>query len=105
MWTSDKAIPFAEQLDINEVNNIHRNLINNDIDVTCILNKIENLFKDTANTVIGLEYEHQIDPNAKQKPIKFNRETLNIRNKYYKALRQNDGSEEKKRIVKITSKN
>ena len=105
MWTSDKAIPFAEQLDINEVNNIHRNLINNDIDVTCILNKIENLFKDTANTVIGSEYEHQIDPNAKQKPIKFNRETLNIRNKYYKALNQNDGSEEKKSIVKITSKN
>ena len=48
--------------------------------------------------VLGPEVEFKIDANAKQKPIKFTRETLNIRNKYYKAKKQNDGSDEKRGI-------
>ena len=85
MWTSEKAIPFSEQLDINEVNNIRENLSSNVSDVTCILNRLQKLFENTANMVLGPEVEFKIDANAKQKPIKFTRETLNIRNKYYKA--------------------
>ena len=54
--------------------------------------------------VLGPEVEFKIDANAKQKPIKFTRETLNIRNKYYKAKKQNDGSDEKKRDLNIKSK-
>ena len=41
MWTSDKAIIFSEQLDVNEVNNIRGHLTNNTIDVTCMLSKIQ----------------------------------------------------------------
>ena len=96
MWTSDKAVPFSEQLDIDEVNNIRENLISNDTSVTCILNKIQNLFENTANAVLGPELEYQINANAKQKPVKFDRKTLKIRNKYYKAKKQNDGSDEKR---------
>ena len=65
MWTSDKAVPFSEQLDTYEVNNIRENLISNDTSVTCILNKIQKLFENTANAVLGPEIEYQINPNKK----------------------------------------
>ena len=104
MWTSDKSILFSNQLDRSVVNNIKESLSNSENGINCILNKIEKLFKDTANQVLGHECEYQIDANAIRKPIKFNRETLNARNKYYKAKKQNDGTVEKKRELSIKSK-
>ena len=104
MWASDKAVAFSEQLNINDIINIRGNLTNVDIEVNCILNKIQKLFENTANTVLGHEREYQIDANAIRKPIKFNRETLNIRNRYYKAKKQNDGTKEKRDEVADKSK-
>ena len=104
MWTSDKSVAFSDQLNINEVNNIRINLVNNETDVNCILDKIQKLFKNTANSVLGCEREYQIDANAKRKPIKFNRKTLNARNKYYKAKRENDGTKEKQEELTAKSK-
>ena len=104
MWTSDKAVPFSEHLDLNEVNIICENLSKNETGITCILNKIQKLFENAANSVLGHEREYKVDANAKQKPIKFNRETLNIRNNYYKAKKLNDGSDEKKKELNIKSK-
>ena len=104
MWSSDKSVHFSNQLNIDEINNIKANLCNTDNDLNCILNKIQKLFETTANKVLGFEREFQIDPNAIRKPIKFNRETLNIRNSYYNAKRENDGSNERKVEVANKSK-
>ena len=54
--------------------------------------------------VCSYEREYKVDANAKRKPIKFDRKTLNARNKYYKARRENDGSEEKQRALTAKSK-
>ena len=104
MWTSDKSVAFADQMNINEISNIRSSLADNNTDVNCIMEKIQNLFESTANAVLGPEREYQINSNAKRKPIKFGRETLNKRNKYYKAKRENDGTEEKKEELKARSK-
>ena len=104
MWTNDKSVAFSDQLNINEVNNIKETLANKNSDIDYILDKIEKLFKNTANTVLGYEREYQVDTNAKRKPIKFDRKTLNIRNKYYKARRENDGTQEKQEALTAKSK-
>ena len=96
MWSNDKSVDFSKQLDASEIDNIQADVENDNTDISCILEKIQNLFENTAKTVLGHEREYQIDPNVKQKPIKFDRETLRIRNKYYKAKRDNDGTKEKK---------
>ena len=68
MWSNDKSLPFSEQLDLNEVNIIEENLNSNDVGITCILNKIQKLFENTANSVLGYECEYKVDANAKRKP-------------------------------------
>ena len=78
MWTNDKSTTFSDQINIDEVNNIKENLANKNTDIDYILDKIEKLFKTTANTVLGYEREYQVDANAKRKPIKFDRKTLNL---------------------------
>ena len=104
MWTSDKAVAFSNQINTNEVNSIRSSLMNEDANINCTLDKIQKLFKNTANAVLGHERIYKIDANAKRKPIKFNRQTLNARNKYYKARRQNDGSQIKKDDLNAKSK-
>ena len=104
MWTSDKSVAFSDQLNINEVNNIRESLANDSTDVNLIIDKIQALFEHTANIVLGYEREYQVDANAKRKPIKFDRNTLNARNRYYKARRENDGTHEKQKVLTAKSK-
>ena len=104
MWTNDKSTTFSDQINIDEVNNIKENLANKNTDIDYILDKIEKLFKNTANTVLGYEKKYQVDTNAKRKPIKFDRKTLNIRNKYYEARREKDGTQEKQAALTVKSK-
>ena len=104
MWTSESATVFSNQINIDEVNNIKEDLDNSNTEINSILNDIQKLFKCTADKVLGHEYEYEIDINKKRKPVKFNRETLNIRNRYYHARRQYNGTDEAKSELANTSK-
>ena len=97
MWASDKAIVFANQLNKEEINNIRDQVGNYDVHIDCIINDIQKLFKCTADKVLGPEYEFEIDINKKPKPMKFDRETLKARNKYFDARRYNNGSDSSKK--------
>ena len=48
-------------------------------------------FKNTADNVQGEEYEYEIDISRKYKPIKFDRQTLNLRNRYCNARKTKTG--------------
>ena len=104
MWTSAHAIDFLNQLNIDQVNRIKDKLGNSNAEIDCILNDIQNLFKCTADTVLGHEFEYKIDVNRASKPMQLSKETRKIRNKYYKAKRLNNGTEERKNEVANTSK-
>ena len=85
MWASEKAIDFAKQLNLDEIDNINSKLGNYEVHIDCVLNDIQSLFKSTADNILGRECEYEMDINKKYKPIKFYRHTLNIRNKYWDA--------------------
>ena len=104
MWSNVKALDFSNNININDLNDIRENLGNPDAHIDCILNKIQKLYKGAADITLGPEYEFKVDVNKKYKPIRFDRETLNKRNRYYKAKRANNGSDEMKNELKIASK-
>ena len=104
MWASDKAIVFANQLNKEEINNIRDKVGNYDVHIDCIINDIQKLFKCTADKVLGPEYEFEIDINKKPKPMKFDRETLKARNKYFDARRYNNGSDSSKKELTNASR-
>ena len=92
MWTRESAVVFSNQLNIDQINIIKDKLGNANSEINCILNDIQNLFKCTADTVLGREYEYKVDVNRARKPMQFSKETLKIRNTYYKAKNLNDGT-------------
>ena len=104
MWTNENAVGFSDQLNIEHVNRIKEKLGNSNTEIDGILDDIQNLFKCTADTVLGYEYEYEIDVNRERKPIKFSKETRKIRSRYYKAKRLNNGTVERKTEVANTSK-
>ena len=59
MWSYDKSVAFSEQLDASEIDNIQADVENDNTDISCILEKIQNLFENTVNTVLGHEREYQ----------------------------------------------
>ena len=78
---------------------------NNDEHIDCILNDIQKLFKSSADNVLGKEIEYELDINKiKFKPMKFDRQTLNKRNIYFKARRMNKGSNFSRNRLLIASK-
>ena len=104
MWTSAIAVDFSNQLNIDQVNKIMDKLGNSNAEIDCILDDIQNLFKCTADTVLGYEFEYKIDVNRESKPMQLSKETRKIRNRYYKAKRLNNGSDERKNEVANSSK-
>ena len=106
MWSKAKPTDFTSHLDSNELDNISQDIDNPNSDVYQIVNKIQKLFKNAADSALGPEYEIklEVDANRVSKPIRFSRETLNKRNRYYKAKRSNNGTEEKRNELKIASK-
>ena len=104
MLARENAADFSNQLNIDEVNNIKEKIGNSNSEIDHIVNDIQNLFKCTADTILGKEYEYEIDINKDRKPIKFDRETRNIRNKYFKAKRLNNGTDERKTELTNASK-
>ena len=91
MWASDKAIDFTKQLKVNDINNIKNKLDNHETHIDCILSDVQTLFKNAADNVLGEEYEYEIDISRKYKPIKFDRQTLNLRNRYCNARKTKTG--------------
>ena len=106
MWSKAKPTDFTSHLDSNELDSISQDIANPNSDVYQIVNKIQKLFKNAADSALGPEYEIklEVDANRVSKPIRFSRETLNKRNRYYKAKRSNNGTEEKRNELKIASK-
>ena len=105
MWTSEKAVDFAKELKLEDIKNIKDKVGNNDEHIDCILNDIQNLFKSSADNVLGNEIEYELDINKiKFKPMKFDRQTLNKRNIYFKARRMNKGSNFSRNRLLIASK-
>ena len=99
-----KAPEFSDYLDIDILDSIRGGLDNPETSVDQIINKMQALFEQAANSALGPEIEYEIDTNRKYKPMKFDRETRKIRNKYYRAKRANDGSDEKKKEVMKSSR-
>ena len=93
MWASEKALEFAKQLNLEEIDNIKTKIGNPEAHIDCILNDVQTLFKCTADNTLGKECEYEIDINRKYKPINFDRQTLNIRNKYCNARKMNTGTD------------
>ena len=106
MWSKVKPTDFTSYLDVNRLNDISQDITNPHSNVYQIVNKIQELFKHAADSALGPEYEikFEVSANRESKPIKFSRETLNKRNRYYKAKRLNNGTEEKRNELKIASK-
>jgi len=105
MWASENAADFARQLNVDEIENIKTKIGNYEVHIDCILNDVQTLFKSTADNTLGKEYEYEIDINKKYKPIKFDRQTLNIRNKYWDARKLNSGTDNSNiHRVSVTSK-
>ena len=104
MWTSANAVDFSNQLNIDQVNKIMDKLGNSNAEIDCILDDIQNLFKCTADTVLGHEFEYKIDVNRASKPMQLSKETRKIRNRFYKAKRLNNGSDERNNEVANSSK-
>ena len=104
MWDRENAVDFSNQLNIDEVNNIKEKIGNSNSEIDDIVSDIQKLFKSTADTILGKEYEYEIDINKERKPMKFDLETRNIRNRYLKAKRLNNGTDDRKAEVAIASK-
>ena len=82
-----------------ELNRIKVKLGNPNVHIDYILNDIQTLFNCTANNALGEEYEYKIDINKKHKPIKFDRQTLSIRNKYCDARKLKKGANKLNRVI------
>ena len=104
MWSSEKTIDFAGQLNLGEIDNIKTKIGNPETHIDRILNDVQIIFKCTADKTLGKEREYEIDTNRKYRPIKFDRQTLNIRNKYCDARKMNTGTDNSKSRVAVTSK-
>ena len=91
MWVHEKAIEFANQLNVNDINDIKTKLSNSETHIDCILSDVQTLFKGAADNTLGEEYEYELDTSKKYKPIKFDRQTLNLRNRYCNARKFNSG--------------
>ena len=104
MWDRENAVDFSNQLNIDEVNNIKEKIGNSNSEIDDIVSDIQKLFKSTADTILGKEYEYEIDINKERKPMKCDIETRNIRNRYSKAKRLKNGTDERKTEVDIASK-
>ena len=104
MWRNSKSAEFSNSLDTNEIIAIRNNINNPNIPLDGTIKNLQTLFKSTADVVLGPEREFQIDTNRKSKPLKFDRQTLNLRNKYYMIKRINNGSNEMKLELQNASK-
>ena len=104
MWASENAVDFAKDINLEDIKSIKDKVGNYDEHIDCILNDIQKLFKCSADNVLGREYEYELDINKKIKPMKFNRQTLNKRNIYFKARRMNKGSTFSRNRLTIASK-
>ena len=85
MWSSAKAPEFSEHIDVDILDSIRRGLDNPETPIDQIINKMQTLFEQAANNTLGPEIEYEIDANRINKPIKFDRETRKIRNRYYRG--------------------
>ena len=104
MWSNAKVPEFADHLNNDILDRIKRGLGNPDTPIDFIVKELQELFVNAADETLGAEREYEIDISKKSRPIRFDRETRRIRNRYYAAKRANDGSEEKQKDVIKASK-
>ena len=104
MWSNAKVSEFADHLNNDILDRIKRGLGNPDTPIDFIVKELQELFVNAADETLGTEREYEIDISKKNRPIRFDRETRRIRNRYYAAKRANDGSEEKQKDVIKASK-
>ena len=104
MWSNAKVSEFADHLNNDILDRIKRGLGNPDTPIDFIVKELQELFVNAADETLGAEREYEIDISKKSRPIRFDRETRRIRNRYYAAKRANDGSEEKQKDVIKASK-
>ena len=104
MWSNTKAPEFSEHLNVDLLNRIMGGLNDPETSIDTIIADMQALFRNAADSALGPETEFEIDTSKNNRPLRFDRETRNKRNKYYKAKRANDGSTEKKNTIIKASK-
>ena len=61
MWSNSKAPEFSDHLDIDTLNSIRGGLNNPETPIDHIINKMQTLFEQAANSTLGPECEYEID--------------------------------------------
>ena len=88
MWSEDSSFKFNSNISDEKVDSIILDINNRSIPIHNCVNKIEELFYETANLTLGKEYEIEVDSKKSHK-IKFSKETLAKKTLYNKAKRLN----------------